>query len=188
MLCSGSGSARIPINLGSRIGRTDPDPDPEAKKLTKFNPFLHWSWSLTTRKCFFFYVNIFIKNYLHIYSIFLLTIIRCPFDGKAWIRIQIQPPKVELSGPPTLAEIEKSIAQLKRGTAQGKNNPCHVFSVIAGVVDTGDKIYHRCGEQLSPLTMTPGINLFIAGVVVTGEKFIAGDKNKDAIEVGSCQG
>jgi hypothetical protein len=36
-------------------------------------------------------------------------------------------------------------------------NPCHGFSVIAGVVDTGDK--------------------FIAGVVVTGDKFIAGDNN-----------
>jgi hypothetical protein len=28
----------------------------------------------------------------------------------------------------------------------------------------------------------------IASVVDTGDKFIAGDKNKDAIEVGSCQG
>jgi hypothetical protein len=28
----------------------------------------------------------------------------------------------------------------------------------------------------------------IAGVVDTGDKFIAGDKNKDAMEVGSCQG
>jgi hypothetical protein len=35
-------------------------------------------------------------------------------------------------------------------------NACHGFSLIAGVVDTGDK-------------------------------FIAGDKNKDAMEVGSCQ-
>jgi len=30
--------------------------------------------------------------------------------------------------------------------------------------------------------------LVIAGVVDTGDKFIAGDKNKDAMEVGSCQG
>jgi hypothetical protein len=28
----------------------------------------------------------------------------------------------------------------------------------------------------------------IAGVVDTGDKFIAVDKNKDAMEVGSCQG
>ena len=36
-------------------------------------------------------------------------------------------------------------------------NPCHGFSVIAGVVDTGDK--------------------FIAGDNETGDKFIAGDNN-----------
>jgi hypothetical protein len=36
-------------------------------------------------------------------------------------------------------------------------NPCHRFSVIAGVVDTGDK--------------------FIAGDNDTGDKFIAGDNN-----------
>jgi hypothetical protein len=70
-------------------------------------------------------------------------------------------------------------------------NSCHILSVLAGVVDTGDK--------------------FITGVVVTGDKFITGvvvtgdndtseqlslvtttpaigDKNKDAMEVGSCQG
>jgi hypothetical protein len=49
-------------------------------------------------------------------------------------------------------------------------NPCHGFSVIANVIDTDDK--------------------FITGVVVTGDKFIVGDKNKDkdAMEVGSCQG
>jgi hypothetical protein len=29
---------------------------------------------------------------------------------------------------------------------------------------------------------------FIAGDNDTGDKFIAGDKNKDAMEVGSCQG
>jgi hypothetical protein len=28
----------------------------------------------------------------------------------------------------------------------------------------------------------------IAGVVDIGDKFIAGDKNKDAMEVGNCQG
>jgi hypothetical protein len=48
------------------------------------------------------------------------------------------------------------------------NNPCHGFSVIAGVVDTGDK--------------------FLTGDNDTGDKFIAGDKNKDAMEVGSYQG
>ena len=32
-----------------------------------------------------------------------------------------KPARVELSGPPTLAEIEKSIAKLKRGTAPGSN-------------------------------------------------------------------
>jgi hypothetical protein len=36
-------------------------------------------------------------------------------------------------------------------------NPCHGFSVIAGVVDTGDK--------------------FIPGDNDTGDKFIAGDNN-----------
>jgi len=46
-------------------------------------------------------------------------------------------------------------------------NLCHGFSVIAGVVDTGEQ--------------------FIAGDNDTGDKFIAGDKNKDAMEVGSCQ-
>jgi hypothetical protein len=52
------------------------------------------------------------------------------------------------------------------------NNPCQGFSVFASVVDTGDT-----GEQLSPVTTTPA-----------GDKFIAGDKNKDAMEVGSSQG
>jgi hypothetical protein len=47
-------------------------------------------------------------------------------------------------------------------------SPCHEFSVIAGVVVTGDN--------------------FIAGDNDIGDKFIAGDKNKDAMEVGSCQG
>ncbi len=35
-------------------------------------------------------------------------------------------------------------------------NPCHGFSVIAGVVDTGDK--------------------FITGVIVTGDQFITGEQ------------
>jgi hypothetical protein len=39
---------------------------------------------------------------------------------------------------------------------------------------------------LSPVTTTPENN--IAGDNNTGDKFIAGDKNKDAMEVGSCQG
>jgi hypothetical protein len=47
-------------------------------------------------------------------------------------------------------------------------NLCHGFSVIAGVVDTGEQ--------------------FIVGDNDTGDKFIAGDKNKDAMEEGSCQG
>jgi hypothetical protein len=52
-------------------------------------------------------------------------------------------------------------------------NPCHRFSVIVGVVDTGDKFIagdndtgdnfiagdNDTGEQLSPVTMTPVINL-----------------------------
>jgi hypothetical protein len=40
--------------------------------------------------------------------------------------------------------------------------------VIAGVVDTAEQLF--------------------AGDNDTGDKFIAGDKNKDAMEVGSCQG
>jgi hypothetical protein len=54
-------------------------------------------------------------------------------------------------------------------------SPCHGFSVIAGVVDTGDKFIGDTGDQLSAVT-------------TTGDKFIDGDKNKDAMEVGSCQG
>jgi hypothetical protein len=41
-------------------------------------------------------------------------------------------------------------------------NPYHGFSVIAGVVDTGDKFlagFNDTGEQLSPVTTTPAINL-----------------------------
>ncbi len=54
------------------------------------------------------------------------------------------------------------------------NNLCHRFSVIAGVVDTG--------EQFIAGDNNTGDNFD------TGDKFIAGDKNKDAMEVGSCQG
>jgi hypothetical protein len=36
-------------------------------------------------------------------------------------------------------------------------NSCHGFSVIAGVVDNGDKFL--TDEQLSPVTTTPAINL-----------------------------
>ena len=32
--------------------------------------------------------------------------------------------------------------------------PCHGFSVIAGVVDTGDKFIVDTGDQLSPVTRT----------------------------------
>ncbi len=41
-------------------------------------------------------------------------------------------------------------------------NLCHKFSVIAGVVDTGDKFIagdNDTGEQLSLVTTTPAINL-----------------------------
>jgi hypothetical protein len=41
-------------------------------------------------------------------------------------------------------------------------NPCHGFSVIAGVVDTGDKCIagdNDTGEQLSRVTTKPAINL-----------------------------
>ncbi len=41
-------------------------------------------------------------------------------------------------------------------------NPCHGFSVIAGVVDTGDRCIsgvNDTGDQLSPVTTTPEINL-----------------------------
>ncbi len=50
--------------------------------------------------------------------------------------------------------------------------------MIAGVVDTGDKFITGVvdtGEKISPVTTT------------RATKFIAGDKNKDAMEVGSCQ-
>jgi hypothetical protein len=41
-------------------------------------------------------------------------------------------------------------------------NPCHGFSVIAGVVDTGNKFNAgviNTDEQLSPVTRTPMINV-----------------------------
>jgi hypothetical protein len=41
-------------------------------------------------------------------------------------------------------------------------NPCQGFSVIAGVVNTGDKFItgvSDTGEQLSPVTTTPAKNL-----------------------------
>jgi hypothetical protein len=41
-------------------------------------------------------------------------------------------------------------------------NPCHGFSVIADVVDTGDKFIggdNNTGEQFSPVTATPSIYL-----------------------------
>jgi hypothetical protein len=41
-------------------------------------------------------------------------------------------------------------------------NLCHGFSVIGGVIDTGNKFITGVvdtAEQLSPVTMTPGINL-----------------------------
>jgi hypothetical protein len=58
-------------------------------------------------------------------------------------------------------------------------NLCHAFSVIAGVVDTGEQFI--AGDNDSG-------DKFIAGDNDTVDKFIAGDKNKDAMEVGSCQG
>jgi hypothetical protein len=40
-------------------------------------------------------------------------------------------------------------------------------------------VYHRCQRHRDKL---------FTGVNDTGNKFIAGDRNKDAMEVGSCQG
>jgi hypothetical protein len=77
-------------------------------------------------------------------------------------------------------------------------NPCQGFSVIADVVETGNKFIFGVtdtGEQLSSVTTTLAINLspvtmtpVNTGVVVTSDKFISGDKNKDVMELGSCQG
>jgi hypothetical protein len=58
-------------------------------------------------------------------------------------------------------------------------NLCHGFSVIDGVVDTGEQFI--AGDNDSS-------DKFIAGDNDTGDKFIAGDKNKDAMEEGSCLG
>jgi hypothetical protein len=41
----------------------------------------------------------------------------------------------------------------------GVISPCHGFSVITGVVDTGDKFIVDTGDQLSAVTTTPSINL-----------------------------
>ncbi len=38
-------------------------------------------------------------------------------------------------------------------------NPCHGFSVITSVVDTGDKFIVDTGDQLSAVTTTLAINL-----------------------------
>jgi hypothetical protein len=38
-------------------------------------------------------------------------------------------------------------------------SPCHRFSVIAGVVDTGDKFIVDTGDQLLAVTTPPAINL-----------------------------
>jgi hypothetical protein len=41
-------------------------------------------------------------------------------------------------------------------------NPCHGFSVIAGVIDTGEKFITgvvATGDQVSPVITTPAINL-----------------------------
>jgi hypothetical protein len=66
---------------------------------------------------------------------------------------------------------------------------CHGFSVIAGVVDTGEQFI--AGDNNTGYNFITGDNdtgdNFIAGDNDTGDKFIAGDKNKDAMEVGSCQ-
>ncbi len=40
-----------------------------------------------------------------------------------------------------------------------KISPCHGFSVITGVIDTGDKFIIDTGDQLSAVTTTPAINL-----------------------------
>ncbi len=47
--------------------------------------------------------------------------------------------------------------------------------MIAGVVDTGEQFIVVIGDN------------FIAGDNNTADKFSAGDKNKDTMEVGSCQ-
>ena len=69
-------------------------------------------------------------------------------------------------------------------------NLCHGFSVIAGVVDTGEQFItgdNDTGNNFVAGDNDTGDN-FVAGDNDTGDKFIAGHKNKDAMEVGSCQG
>jgi hypothetical protein len=63
--------------------------------------------------------------------------------------------------------------KLFTGVNNTGNNPCHIFSMIVGFIDTGDKFLtcdndtgnkfitgdNNTGEQLSPVTVTPAINL-----------------------------
>jgi hypothetical protein len=60
---------------------------------------------------------------------------------------------------------------------------------ITGVNNTGEKLFSGVNDTGEKFILSPchGFSV-IAGVVVTADKFIAGDKNKDAMEVGSCQG
>jgi hypothetical protein len=57
-------------------------------------------------------------------------------------------------------------------------NPCPGFSVIPSVVDTGDKFIigdNDTGEQLSSVTKTPAISLFLVTttpvIVVCGDAY-----------------
>jgi hypothetical protein len=52
---------------------------------------------------------------------------------------------------------EKAVQRCQRH--RRKISPCHGFSVIVGVVDTGDKFIVDNGDQLSAVTTTPAINL-----------------------------
>ncbi len=63
-------------------------------------------------------------------------------------------------------------------------NPCPGFSVIAGDINLS-LVTTTPAITLSPVTTTPVNNY--RGDNDTGNKFIAGDQNKDAMEVGSCQ-
>jgi hypothetical protein len=56
----------------------------------------------------------------------------------------------------------KSCSAVSMTTAKNLSpviSPCHGFSVIAGVVDIGDKFFVDTGDQLSAVTTTPAINL-----------------------------
>jgi hypothetical protein len=69
-------------------------------------------------------------------------------------------------------------------------NLCHGFSVIAGVVDTGEQFItgdNDTGNNFDAGDSDTGDN-FVAGDNDTGDNFVACLKNKDAMEVGSCQG